>query len=64
MLKELLAGYGIKDLDFIRKAFSPKLECLGVRALIPSLGELRQTGGGKVSPALPEEDRRPENEVN
>lgn len=63
MLKELLTGYGIKELDFIRKALSPKLQCLGVLALIPSLDERAPPGGGKVSPTLAEEGDALEKEV-
>lgn len=51
MLKELLAGYGLKDVDFVRKASSPKLTCLGVLELIPSQEELCATVEEMAHPA-------------
>lgn len=51
MLKTLLVRYGVKEVDFLRNAASPKLESLGVSSLIPSEDELRPDGDEKITPS-------------
>lgn len=54
MLKTLLVRYGVKEVDFLRNAASPKLESLGVSSLIPSEDELGPNGDEKVTPSSSE----------
>ena len=49
MLQALMLRYGFKDFDFLRKASSPKLEPLGVSALLPAEVELAKAGDDKPS---------------
>lgn len=51
MLKTLLVRYGVKEVDFLRNAASPKLESLGVSSSIPSEDELGPKGDEKVTPS-------------
>ncbi|CAM9830570.1 unnamed protein product, partial [Scytosiphon promiscuus] len=44
MLKSLMLRYGIQEIDFLRKASSPKLELLGTSSLIPSRDDLGASG--------------------
>lgn len=50
MLQALMVRYGIKKMDFLREASSPKLEPLGVSSLIPSEDELCKTGAEQSTP--------------
>lgn len=61
MLRTLLVRYGVKEVDFLHKAASPKLESLSISSLIPSEDELGPKGdelGPKedatVTPSPPE----------
>lgn len=56
MLKALVSRYGLRELDFLRKASSPKLEALGVSSLMPSEGELGKGPDAKISPPPPEQN--------
>lgn len=56
MLKALVARYGLREFDFLRKASSPKLEALGVSSLMPSEGELDKGLDAKSSSPPPEQN--------
>lgn len=57
MVKTILVRYGVKKLDFLRSATSPKLEPLGVSLLMPSTDELGPIGDGKTTSPSPERSR-------
>ncbi|CAM9374241.1 unnamed protein product [Ectocarpus sp. 6 AP-2014] len=62
MLQALIIRYGIKEMDFLREASSPKLEPLGVSSLIPSEDELCKTGAERSTPKTDGEQKTPATE--
>ncbi|CAM9179868.1 unnamed protein product [Ectocarpus fasciculatus] len=59
MLQALIVRYGIKKIDFLWEASSPKLEPLGVSSLIPSEDELCKTGAEQSTPKTDGEQEPP-----
>ncbi|CAM9143920.1 unnamed protein product [Ectocarpus sp. 12 AP-2014] len=62
MLQALMIRYGIKKIDFLRQASSPKLESLGVSSLIPSEDKLCKTGAEQSTPKTDGEQKPPATE--
>ncbi|CAM9618430.1 unnamed protein product [Ectocarpus sp. 13 AM-2016] len=62
MLQALMIRYGIKKMEFIREASSPKLEPLGVSSLIPSEDELCRTGAEQTTTKSDGEQKPPATE--
>lgn len=53
MLKALILRYGIHEIDFLRKASSPKLEPLGISSLMPSKEDLGIAGHDTPASPIP-----------